>query len=118
MYKFEKIIKYAEIGDKLEYGNITDKEAAMLCNNIIHESILENDRDILEEMYHSIFTGICNHKIADKLDVNVIIDILDKFDEEVSDYTISILSFADEKKYSEIIKKIGLKYKNLDINNI
>ena len=107
---------YEDIGDILEYGNITDKEAVVLCNKIIEESILENDAEILEAMYHTIFIGVTNHKISDKLAVSTIIKLSDKFNEEVSDYIITILAYTGKEEYIEMIRQIGKKYTNLDIN--
>ncbi|MDE6014708.1 MAG: hypothetical protein K2H41_03250 [Acetatifactor sp.] len=109
--------KYESIGDILEYGNITEKEAVILCNQIINESISENDNEILEAMYHAIFIGIVNRKIIDKLDVNTIVKMLDKFNEEVSDYIVTILAYTGKKEYAETIKQIGQRFENIDIDD-
>lgn len=108
--------KYDDIGDILEYGNITEKEAIILCNKIIEESVFENNDEILESMYHTIIIGVTHYKIADKLAVNIIIKILNKFNEEVSDYIMAILAYTGKKEYSETIKQIGKKFTNLDID--
>jgi len=108
--------RYDDIGDILEYGNITDEEAVRICNNIIDESIKEIDEQILESMYHAILMGVTYRKIGDKLHTNLILSIINKFDEQVSDYIITILAYTGKKEHIEIIKQIGRKYKNLEID--
>lgn len=108
---------YDNIGDVLECGNITDDEAIILCNDIINNSISENDNQILESMYHAIFTGVVNRKIGDKLHTNMIITSMDKFSEEVLDYIVTILAYTGNKEYIRIIKQIGQQYENLDIDD-
>ena len=106
---------YDDIGDILEYGNISEEEAAVLCNKIINESISEKDKEILEAMYHAIFTGVVNHQIADKLEINKILSKLGDFDENVSDYIVTILAYTGNREYAQAIKQIGQKFENLDI---
>ena len=86
--------KYGNIGYILEYCDITEKEAMTLCNMIIDESIAESNNEILETMYHAILTGVISHKIGDKLAVDTIVKMIDKFNEEVSDYLIIILAYT------------------------
>lgn len=117
LYMKDVCSKYEEIGDILEYGHITEKEAVTLCNKIIDDSALENDNEILEAMYHAVFTGVVNRKIGDKLVINTIIKMLDKFNEEVSDYIITILAYSGKKEYAETIKQIGQRFENLDIDD-
>lgn len=109
--------KYEDIGDMLEYGYITEKDALILCNKIINDSVSENDNKILEAMYHAILTGIVNHRISDKLDIDIIVKMLDKFNEQVSDYIITILAYTGKKEYAETIKQIGQSFENLDIDD-
>ena len=117
LYMRDAQSKYEDIGDILEYGNITEEEAVILCNKIIDESVLENNTEILESMYHAILTGVVNRKIGDKLAINKIVDMLDKFDEEVSDYIVTILSYTGKKEYAQTIKRIGQKFGNLNIDD-
>ena len=109
--------EYDNIGDILEYGNISDNEAIAICNNIIDESISESEPQILEAMYHAIFTGVVNRKIADQLHIDIIINNLNKFNEDVLDYIITILAFSGNRKYEGIIRQIGQRYGNLDIED-
>ena len=108
---------YDNISDILEYANITDNEAIAICNEIIDESITESENQILEAMYHAIFTGVVNRKIADQLHIDIIIKSLDKFNEDVLDYIITILAFTGNREYEGIIRQIGQQYGNLDIEN-
>lgn len=108
---------YDNIGDILEYGKITDSEAIAICNEIIDESISESENQILEAMYHAIFTGVVNRKIADQLHTDIIIKSLDKFNEDVLDYIIIILASTGNRKYAGIIRQIGQRYGNLDIED-
>ena len=108
---------YDNIGDILEYGKITDSEAIAICNEIIDESISESENQILEAMYHAIFTGVVNRKIADQLHTEMIIKSLDKFNEDVLDYIIIILASTGNRKYAGIIRQIGQRYGNLDIED-
>lgn len=107
--------EYDDIGDILEYGNITDNEAIVICNNIIDESISESESQILEAMYHAVFTGVVNRKVANQLHTDIIIKSLDKFNEDVLDYIITILAFSGNRKYERIIRQMGQRYGNLDI---
>ena len=77
---------YDDMGDVLEYGNITDDEAVALCNDMIHKSISENNNKILEAMYHAILIGVINRNIGDKLDTNSIVANMDNFNEEILEY--------------------------------
>ena len=45
----------------------------------------------------------------------IILDVINNFNQEVSDYIISILAFTGNRKYISIIKNIGEKYEDLDI---
>ena len=107
--------KYDDIGDILEYGNITDDEAIALCNDIIDESISESEFLVLEAMYHAVYTGVVNRKIAGQLHTDIIIKNLEKYNEEVLDYIITILAYTGNREYAEIIRQIGQQYENLDI---
>ncbi len=109
--------KYENLSDKLEYGNISDEEAASICNAIIDESVAENDCATLESMFHAIFTGVENRDIGDKIQTDIIAKNLDKYNEEISDYIITILAFSGKEKYEDLIRRIGLKYNNLDIED-
>lgn len=113
----EEQSKYENIADILEYGDITEKEAVILCNKIIEESVMENNNETLESMYHAVFTGVVNRKIGDKLAINTIVNMLDKFDEEVSDYIVTILAYTGKKEYVQTIKQIGQKFGNLNIDD-
>lgn len=117
MYMKEEQSKYENIADILEYGDITEKEAVILCNKIIEESVMENNNETLESMYHAVFTGVVNRKIGDKLAINTIVNMLDKFDEEVSDYIVTILAYTGKKEYVQTIKQIGQKFGNLNIDD-
>lgn len=107
--------KYDDIGDILEYGNITDNEAIALCNDIINESISESEFLILEAMYHAVYTSVVNRKIAGRLHTDIIIKNLEKYNEEVLDYIITILAYTGNREYAGIIRQIGQQYENLDI---
>lgn len=109
--------KYENLSDKLEYGNISNEEAVSICNAIIDESDSENDFRMFESMFHAIFTGVVNRNIADKIHTDIIAKNLDKYNEEISDYIITILAFSGKEEYVDLIKQIGLKYNNLDIED-
>ena len=113
----EEDIFYDNIGDILEYGNITDDEAITLCNEIIDKSISENDDLILEAMYHAIYTGVMNRNIGDRLHTDIIAGNLDRFNEEVLDYIVDIFAFTGDKAYVGTIQKLGQQHKNLDIDD-
>lgn len=108
--------KYENLSDKLEYGNITNEEAVAICNAIIDESNSENDFRMLESMFHAIFTGVANRDIGDKIRTDIIAKNLDKYNEEISDYAITILAFSGKEEYMDLIKQMGIKY-NLDIED-
>lgn len=103
----EKCKKYDDMSDVFEYGNISDDEIVKLCNQILLESKDEKNDIILETMYHAVFTAANYRNIADKIEIDSILDYIDYFNEEISDYIISILAFTGKRKYINIIKSIG-----------
>lgn len=107
---------YDNIGDVLEYGNITDDEAVKICDEIIEESLWESNEQILEAMFHAVLTGVENRNIAERIHVNKIIESREEFSEEISDYVISILSYTGNPKYISAIQEIGYQYQNLDVD--
>ena len=107
--------KYENLSDILEYGNISDDEAAYICNSIIDDSCLVNESRILESMFHAIFTGVVNRNIAKKIHSDIIIKSLEKYNEQILDYIITILAYSGNDQYQNTIKQIGAKYTNLDI---
>ncbi len=109
--------KYENLSDKLEYGNISDEEAASICNAIIGESVAENDCATLESMFHAIFTGVANRNIGKKIHADIIAKNLDKYDEQVLDYVITILAFSGKEEYLDLIKQTGRKHNDLDIED-
>ena len=109
--------KYENLCDILEYGGISNEEAITICNNIIAGSISENENSVLEAIFHAVFTGVVSRQIGKEIHTDIIIKNLDKFNEEVLDYIITILAYTGNKEYAKIIRHIGEKYKNLDIND-
>lgn len=110
-----KCTKYDNLSDVLEYGNISDQAAISICNEIIRESISETDNSVLESMFHAVFTGVVNRKIAKELHTESIISKLEAYSEEISDYVITILACTGKQKYESIIKQLGEKYQSLDV---
>ncbi len=109
-----KCTKYDNLSDVLEYGNISDQEAISICNEIIRESISETDHSVLEAMFHAVFTGVVNRKIAKELHTESIISNLESYSEAISDYVITILACTGKLEYESIIKQLGEKYPSLD----
>ncbi len=68
-------------------------------------------------MYHAVFTAANYRNIADKIEIDSILDYIDYFNEEISDYIISILAFTGKRKYIKYNKKVlEKKYGDLDIS--
>ncbi len=109
-----KCTKYDNLSDVLEYGNISDQAAISICNEIIRESISETDHSVLEAMFHAVFTGVVNRKIAKELHTESIISNLESYSEAISDYVITILACTGKLEYESIIKQLGEKYPSLD----
>ena len=111
----EKCKKYDDMSDVFEYGNISDEEVVKLCNQILIESKDEKSDVVLEAMYHAVFTAVNCRDIGNKLEIDSILDVINNFNQEISDYIISILAFTGNRKYISVIKCIGEKYEDLDI---
>ena len=111
----EKCKKYDDMSDVFEYGNISDEEVVKLCNQILIESKDEKSDVVLEAMYHAVFTAVNCRDIGNKLEIVSILDVINNFNQEISDYIISILAFTGNRKYISVIKCIGEKYEDLDI---
>ena len=107
---------YDDLADEFEYGNMSDGEVVKICNSIINDSIEEEDSEILEAMYHAIFTAAMNRNISDKLLLDTIVEKVDIFNADVADYIISILVFTGKEDYVDVIKLIGARYPDLDID--
>ena len=108
--------KYEKIGDILEYGSITDEEAVKLCNQIICDSTLVLDDKLLESMFYAIFTGVNNRNIASELNLDCVINNIDKYNDEILDYIITILAYTGDEQYLSILSRIGETKENLDVN--
>lgn len=109
-------VNYDDIGDILEYGNISDNEAIDLCNRILEESINEKDNVILESMFNAVYIGVSHHNIAKNIDIDAILPKLEFFNEEILDYIITIMAFSGDLRYIELIEKIGEIYPELDVD--
>lgn len=107
---------YDNIGDVLEYGNITDDEAVLICNKIIEKSLLESDEHVLEAMFHAVLTGVESRNIGGKIYVNKIVENMDRYSEEILDYVITILSHTGNRQYISTIQEIGYQYQKLDVD--
>ena len=88
----ENCKKYDDMSDVFEYGNISDDEIVKLCNQILLESKDEKNDIILETMYHAVFTAANYRNIADKIEIDSILDYIDYFNEEISDYISFLFS--------------------------
>ena len=73
----ENCKKYDDMSDVFEYGNISDDEIVKLCNQILLESKDEKNDIILETMYHAVFTAANYRNIADKIEIDSILDYID-----------------------------------------
>lgn len=111
----EKCKKYDDMSDVFEYGNISDEEVVKLCNKILIESKDEKSDVVLEAMYHAVFMAVDCRDIGNQLEIDSILDVINNFNQEISDYIISILAFTGNRKYISVIKCIGEKYEDLDI---
>ena len=111
----EKCKKYDDMSDIFEYGNISDEEVVKLCDQILIESKDEKSDVVLEAMYHAVFTAVSCRDIGNQLEIDSILDVINNFNQEISDYIISILAFTGNRKYTNVIKCIGEKYEDLDI---
>ena len=111
----EKCKKYDDMSDIFEYGNISEEEVVKFCNQILIESKDEKSDVVLETMYHAVFTAVNCRDIGNQLEIDSILDVINNFNQEISDYIISILAFTGNRKYISIIKSIGEKYEDLDI---
>lgn len=111
-----EIIKYGEVSDILEYGDITDEEAVALCNDLLNKSVIEQDDTINELMYEAICMGVSNRDIAGLLNIDDVEKVIDKFNEAVVDYFITIMAYTGNRKYIDIIQKMGKKFIDLDID--
>lgn len=110
----EKCKKYDDMSDVFEYGNISDEKVVKLCNRILVESKKEKSDVVLEAMYHAVFTAVDCRDIGNQLEIDIILDVINNFNQEISDYIISILAFTGKRKYISVIKYIGEKYEDLD----
>lgn len=111
----EKSKKYDDMSDIFEYGNILNEEIVKLCNQILIDSKSEKNDVVLESMYHAIFTAVNCRDIGNQLEIDIILDVINNFNQEISDYILSILAFSGKYEYINIIKCIGEKYQDLDI---
>ena len=111
----EKCKKYDDMSDIFEYGNISEEEVVKFWNQILIESKDEKSDVVLETMYHAVFTAVNCRDIGNQLEIDSILDVINNFNQEISDYIISILAFTGNRKYISIIKSIGEKYEDLDI---
>ncbi len=109
-------IMYDTVGDILEYGNITDDEAIVICDEIMEKSLLESNEIILESMFHAVFLGVEYRNIGGRIHVNKIVENVEKYSEEILDYIITILSYTGNQKYISIIQEIGYQYQKLDVD--
>lgn len=109
-------IMYDTVGDILEYGNITDDEAVVICDEIMEKSLLESNEHILESMFHAVLMGVGNRNIAGRIHVNKIIENIENYSEEILDYIITILSYTGNQKYISTIQEIGYRYQKLDVD--
>ncbi len=107
---------YDNIGDVLEYGDITDDEAIVICDEIMEKSLQESNEQILESMFHAVLMGVGNRNIAGRIHVNIIVENIENYSEEILDYIITILSYTGDQKYISTIQEIGYQYQKLDVD--
>ena len=109
-------VNFDDIGDILEYGNISDNDAIEICNMILKASMDEKDEIVLEAMFHAVYMGVSHRHIAKQINIDIIVEKLEYFSEQILDYIIIIMAYSGKTKYIEMIKKIGEKYCDLDVN--
>jgi len=106
--------KYDDMSDVFEYGSMTDEDVVKLCNQILIESKDEKRDAVLEAMYHAVFTAVDSRNISNQLEIDGILDVINNFNEEISDYIISILAYTGNRKYISVIECLGEKYEELE----
>lgn len=98
----EKCKKYDDMSDVFEYGNISDDEIVKLCNQILLESKDEKNDIILETMYHAVFTAANYRNIADKIEIDSILDYIELL--LMKKYQIIFISYFGFYRKAKIYK--------------
>ena len=111
-----KTSQYYDLSDVLEYGNISDDEAINICDTIIADSLNERRPEVLESMYHALYTAITNRNIVSNIKLDEILNLIDFVDAEVLDYIISILALSGDMRYIKFVQQIGVKNLDLDVD--
>lgn len=70
-------------------------------------------------MFHAIFEGVSNRKIASRINIDTILAHLERLDVVSVDYLISILSYTGNEKYMTALDEIKNNplYKSLDVED-
>lgn len=118
---------YDDLGDILEYGNISDDLAVEICNILLEKiiktiSYYKNSETGLdtafESMFNAIFLGVNNREIATRLNLDTIIDHIEELDLGSIDYLISIIAYTGNENYMPVLWQIksNTLFKSLDVD--
>lgn len=117
MNKKDKEDLFEQIAYGFEHTELSENALVEIGNVIIEMTVSEDDPVVLESMFHALFTLIDFHNITKRLNMNAIIENLQKYDEQCTDYILGMLSYTGDMKYLNVIQQIHKRFPNLQIQD-
>lgn len=119
MNKKDKEDLFEQIAYYFEHTELSENALVEIGNVIIKMTVSEEDPVVLESMFHALFTLVDFHDIAKSLnmDIIIIIENLQKYDQQCTDYILVMLSYTGDMKYLDVIQQIHERFPNLQIED-
>ncbi|MDE6726561.1 MAG: hypothetical protein K2J80_01320 [Oscillospiraceae bacterium] len=117
MNKKDKEDLFEQIAYDFEHTELSENALVEIGNVIIKTTVSEEDPVVLESMFHALFTLVDFHDIAKRLNMDVIIENLQKYDQQCTDYILGMLSYTGDMKYLDVIQQIHERFPNLQIED-
>lgn len=106
-----------EISDVFEYGQIENDICLELSQLLINDVIKVEDEELQESMLNAISNAAIYKNIAEYVNIDILVDNIDKFNIANLEYILIVIGFTHNKKYVPILKfYINSKNKNLSEN--
>lgn len=101
----ELLGKLNDIGDLLEYGDLS-KEELIACIDCFLSHI-ENlyDISIIENILNICFNVMEAHSVFEGFNLDPVISSLDRLDKECISYVFTLIGFSGDEKYKVILEK-------------
>lgn len=96
--------KLNEIGDLLEYGNLSKEDVITIINCLLSYIKDLKDESIIENVFNISFNVMNAHSVFSGFNLEPVISCLDTLNTECASYAITLLGFSGNRQYKPILQ--------------